>query len=122
MNPPVQLHTSMINSYHAHIYYSAESKSEAQALSASIEAKFDGAEFGRWHDRPVGPHPDWSHQISFGPQLFDQIIPFLALNRNGLVIFTHPNTGDPLRDHRDGAIWMGDIRPLDLEILKKFIN
>jgi aromatic ring-cleaving dioxygenase len=122
MTLPEQLPSTLITSYHAHIYYSAESKSKAQALSNSIEKIFDEAEFGRWHDRPVGPHPDWSHQISFGPELFDQIIPFLALNRNGLVIFTHPNTSDPLRDHRDGAIWMGDVRPLDLEILKKFIN
>ncbi len=119
MTLSAQLPTTLITSYHTHIYYNGESKSKAQALSRNIEKLFAEAEFGRWHDRPVGPHPDYSHQIAFPPHLFDQIIPFLALNRNGLVIFTHPNTDDPLRDHRDGAIWMGEVRPLDLETLKQ---
>jgi len=110
------LSTDLITGYHAHIYFDANSKSEAEALIAAMEAKFSDAEFGRWHDRPVGPHPDGSIQVAFGPDLFDQIIPYLALNRNNLVIFTHPNTDDALRDHRDGGIWMGAMRPLDLSI------
>jgi len=117
-----QLATSTITSYHAHIYYDAKSKSTAQALSRAIEKLFGAAEFGRWHDRPIGPHPDWSHQIAFNPELFGQIIPFLALNRNGLVILIHPNTDDQIGDHRDRAIWMGDIRPLDFDILEKFAS
>ena len=111
------LSIDLIKGYHAHIYYDAESKSKAQALSKAVENQFGEAVFGRWHDRPVGPHPDWSHQISFRPELFDKIIPYLALNRNGLVIFTHPNTDDVLRDHNDGAIWMGNIRPLNFDAL-----
>ncbi|MCP4185539.1 MAG: DOPA 4,5-dioxygenase family protein [Hyphomicrobiales bacterium] len=113
---------TLITGYHARIHYNAGSKSRAQALSSIIEEKFGEAEFGRWHDRPVGPHPDWVQQISFAPELFDQTIPFRVLNRNGLIIFTHPNTDDPPHDHRDGAIWMGDTRPLNLKTLKKFIK
>ena len=45
---------------------------------------------------------------------------FLALRRDGLTIFTHPNTGkdtaSELRDHRDHAIWMGAVRPLKLSL------
>ena len=106
----------LITSYHAHVYYDADSKPKAEALRAAMEAEFGQAEFGRWFDRPIGPHPDWSYQISFLPDMFDQIMPYLALNRNGLVIFSHPNTDDALRDHRDCGIWMGAVRPLDLSI------
>lgn len=105
-----------ISSYHAHVYFDADSKPKAEALRAAMEQEFTKAEFGRWHDRPVGPHADGSFQIAFAPDLFDKIIPYLALNRNDLVIFTHPNTDDGLRDHRDGGIWMGAVRPLDLSI------
>ncbi|MBX6476336.1 DOPA 4,5-dioxygenase family protein, partial [Pseudomonas syringae group genomosp. 3] len=42
---------------------------------------------------------------------------WLALNRDGLVVFLHPLTGDELRDHTDHAIWMGAVRPLDLSAL-----
>ncbi len=46
-----------------HVYYNAESKSKAQALSGSIKEKLSEAEFDRWHDRPIGPHPDWIGNI-----------------------------------------------------------
>jgi len=106
----------LITSYHAHVYYDADTKPKAQALRAAMETEFEQAEFGRWFDRPIGPHPDWSFQIAFEPELFGAIMPYLVLNRNGLVIFSHPNTDDALRDHRDGGIWMGAVRPLDLNI------
>ena len=110
------LSIDLIKDYHAHVYYDAGSKSRAEELRAAMEVEFKQAVFGRWFDRPVGPHPDWSFQIAFKPELFDTIMPYLALNRNGLVIFAHPNTDDALRDHRDSGIWMGAVRPLDLSI------
>jgi aromatic ring-cleaving dioxygenase len=111
------LSIELITAYRAHIYYDADIKAKAEELSGALECEFVGqAKFGRWHDKPVGPHPDWSRQIAFEPELFDKIMPFLALNRNGLVIFTHPNTDDFLRDHRDGGIWMGAVRSLDLSV------
>ncbi|MCF5427373.1 DOPA 4,5-dioxygenase family protein, partial [Pseudomonas syringae] len=42
---------------------------------------------------------------------------WLALNRDGLVVFLHPLTGNELRDHTDHAIWMGEVRLLDLSAL-----
>ncbi|MCP4071769.1 MAG: DOPA 4,5-dioxygenase family protein [Hyphomicrobiales bacterium] len=46
--------------------------------------------------------------------MFDQIFPYLALNRNGLVIFTRPNASNAQRDNRYCAIWMGNVKPIDL--------
>ncbi len=106
-----------ISGYHAHVYYDAETKAAAAELRAELEARFD-ARFGRWHDKPVGPHPRWSYQVAFGPELFAEIVPWLALNRRGLVIFLHPETGDELADHAEHAIWMGDKLPLDLTIFE----
>ena len=52
--------------------------------------------------------------------MFAAVTKFLALNRDGLTSFTHPNTGetatDELRDHRDHAVWMGEVRPLKLSL------
>ena len=61
------------------------------------------------------PHPCWSYQIAFAPALFGQIVPWLALNRGGLVVFVHPSTGDDLADHTDHAIWLGEQQELDLK-------
>jgi DOPA 4,5-dioxygenase len=107
----------IIESYHAHVYYDAETKPRAERLREAIGARF-AVELGRWHDRPVGPHPCWSYQVAFAPPVFAELVPWLALHRDGLVIFLHPNTGDPLADHRDYALWMGAKMELDLDALK----
>jgi len=35
----------------------------------------------------------------------------------GLTILVHPETGDEVADHRDHAMWMGKVLPLDLSTL-----
>jgi DOPA 4,5-dioxygenase len=116
-----------ITGYHAHVYYDAASKQTAATLRDALERTFvihmgdthmGDIRMGRWHDRPVGPHPCWSYQIAFAPALFGEIVPWLALNRAGLVVFVHPVTGNDLADHRDFALWMGERLDLDLEALK----
>lgn len=106
-----------IRGYHAHVYFDEATVAQATALCQQVANDF-GAEMGRVHERPVGPHPMWSCQLAFGPDAFDQIIPWLALNRGGLTIFTHPDTGDDLKDHRDHAIWMGSMPALNLAMFE----
>ncbi|MCE8007766.1 DOPA 4,5-dioxygenase family protein [Aestuariivita sp.] len=107
-----------IKGYHAHVYFDATSVDPARALCAAVRDRF-GAQMGRVHERPVGPHPMWSCQLAFEPEAFAQIIPWLALNRQGLTVFIHPDTGDDLKDHRDHAIWMGAMPALKLEMFDK---
>ena len=104
-----------IKGYHAHVYFDATTLAQARALCEQAAQLF-GLRMGRVHERPVGPHPDWSCQLAFGPELIGVVLPWLALNRNGLVVFMHPETGDDLRDHTEYAIWMGAIRPLNLSM------
>ena len=108
-----------IQDYHVHVYYNAESKPRAEALRAKLEAAFPEAEYGRWHDQPVGPHPEGSYQVKFGHDLFARIVPFVALEREGLTLLVHPNSGDHLADHQDNAIWMGSMPALKLSIFEK---
>ena len=108
-----------IRNFHAHIYYDSESKKFAEHLRSHLEDQFPDAVYGRWHDQPVGPHPDGSFQVEFPSELLQPIISYLAINRGSLVIFIHPNTGDTLADHRDYAIWMGEVRPLNLRSLEQ---
>ena len=110
-----ELKIDAITDYHAHVYYDAGSKDAAARVREAVEARFEVA-MGRWHDNPIGPHPMGSYQIAFPPGLFATLVPWLALNRDGLTVFVHPNTGDDLADHRDRAIWLGDSQTLDLSI------
>ncbi len=106
-----------IQGYHAHVYFDATSIARARALCEQAAALFPPVKMGRVHEKPVGPHPDWSCQLAFRPDLFPQVVPWLMLNREGLVVFVHPLTGNDLVDHRDRALWMGAVRPLDLSML-----
>jgi DOPA 4,5-dioxygenase len=112
------LNPSAIGSWHAHVYFDAPSREAARALRDTIEAEMAGRmEMGRFHERPVGPHPMWSYQLAFSPDDFPFVVSWLALNHAGLDVFIHPNTGDELRDHRDCALWLGKSYALNLAAL-----
>lgn len=50
---------------------------------------------GRWHDVPVGPHTQAMYQLLFDPGVFASLVPWLMLNRRGLDVLVHPDTGLP---------------------------
>jgi DOPA 4,5-dioxygenase len=112
------LHPSIIDSWHAHVYFDASSRDAAWALHEAINFELGGRmEMGRFHERPVGPHPMWSYQLAFPPASFSQVVGWLALNHGALDVFMHPNTSDELRDHRDSALWLGRSHTLNLAAL-----
>ena len=115
MNATLQ-DTPAIRSHHTHVYFNAETQAQARALCESAAARF-AVQMGHMHTQPVGPHPDGSCQLAFKAALFGEVIPWLAPHRAGSVVFVHPLTGQDLADHRDRAIWMGAVRPLDLSVL-----
>ena len=105
-----------VKSYHAHVYYDAQTKETAAYVRLGLEKRFN-AVFGRWHDKPVGPHPRWSYQVEFNAKLFNKLVPWLALNRRNLTIFVHPNTGEAIPDHTDHAMWLGPSVELNIDSL-----
>ena len=110
--------TTGITGWHAHVYYEpATTRAVAAALREAIAAGFPDAVLGRWHDLPVGPHPGAMYQVAFAPALFPTLAPFLALNRRGLTILLHPETGRQRADHTAHALWMGAVLPLDVSVL-----
>jgi aromatic ring-cleaving dioxygenase len=100
------------------IIFDASSREAARALRETIETELAGRmEMGRFHERPVGPHPMWSYQLAISSVSFPQVVSWLALNHGALDVFVHPNTGDELRDHRDCALWLGRSHVLNLAAL-----
>lgn len=104
---------SEIESYHAHVYFDAETVEAARELRADIEARFD-IQMGRFHERPVGPHPRFSYQVAFAADLFGELVPWLTLNRRGLNVFVHTETGNVLEDHTENVMWLGSSEELNL--------
>jgi aromatic ring-cleaving dioxygenase len=117
--PSTPLNPERITQYHAHIYYDpAHTRQRAALLREQLAQICPDARLGRWHDEPVGPHPQAMYQVAFRPERLATILPWLMLNRGGLTILVHPETGNDYADHSRHALWLGDILPLRLEVLK----
>ncbi len=111
------LDTSRIDEFHAHVYYDKETRRRAGRLREAISARFE-VEIGSWHDEPVGPHPPAMYLVTFGPDQFQHLVPWLMLIREGLSIPVHAKSDDSYRDHTDFAMWLGQALDLRLERVK----
>jgi aromatic ring-cleaving dioxygenase len=116
--PSNPIDPARITDYHIHVYYDPDTRDRAAQLRAWIEERFT-VRMGRWHDVPVGPHPTAMYQIQFETSLFPTLVPFIMMNRMGLTILLHPQSGRPRDDHTINATWMGAVLPLNTEVLRE---
>ena len=110
--PPIE-----ISGYHAHVYYDPATRPHAERLAETIGKEFP-VQFGGLHDGPVGPHPIANLQIIFTVAEFQNVVPWLMLNRKGLDVLIHPLTDDSVEDHSRDALWLGTPVPLKLAALR----
>ena len=106
---------AQIENFHAHIYFDPEELDRAQTLARAAQQRF-GLAVGHFHQRPVGPHPRGSVQMTVPADRFGEVATWLAVNRAGLTIFAHATTGHDLRDHSHNVVWFGPSEPLNLSI------
>ena len=106
-----------IINYHAHLYYDADTMDEAKELGARANKLF-GVQLGRFHEKPVGPHPVWSCQITVEPKDFGEVISWLLMNHGKVDLFVHANTGRDWEDHTDYVMWIGKSYQLNLDIFR----
>jgi len=65
------LDVTRIKGWHAHVYFDAVSRDDAWSFRDVVTARFGNTvEIGRFHERPVGPHPQWSFQIASSGSVF----------------------------------------------------
>ncbi|WP_366524932.1 DOPA 4,5-dioxygenase family protein [Acaryochloris sp. IP29b_bin.137] len=114
-SPMTKRPTNVYDRYHAHVYFDANSVEMASSICHQAGELF-GIQVGRVHQKLVGPHPRWSCQLSFSKSQFDQLIPWLEVNRDDLTVFVHALTGNDLEDHTIHASWLGDAVPLNLSV------
>lgn len=108
---------SLIKGFHVHVYFDESTLERAKTLCEEAGKQFN-VTVGRFHCKPIGPHPCWSCQLAFSRNEYADLMSWLALNRNGLTILIHPLTGNDLKDHTDYASWMGTPQTLNLDALK----
>ena len=110
--------TNVYEHYHAHVYFDEDTCGQAQRLCNGAGERF-GVQVGRFHKRPVGPHPYWSCQLTFDSKQFPGLIHWLNENRGDLDILVHGLSGDALEDHTTHASWLGNPARLNLEVFRR---
>ncbi len=108
---------SDIKGFHAHIYYDVDQLDDAKALADRARERFY-VTVGRFHEAPVGPHPRGSCQLGVPTDDFGAFAIWAALNRGGLTIFAHADTGEDLIDHSQYVVWFGESETLNLSIFE----
>ena len=106
-----------VRNFHAHIYFDRGEDELARGVAERARTAF-GAAVGSFHERPVGPHPRGSCQLTLSSEEFGRFATWASLNRGDLTIFAHANTGDDLADHTRHVVWFGPSETLKLSIFR----
>lgn len=104
--------------YHAHVYFDPATRPIAQRLRDAIVGQF-AVEPGGFSDEPRGPHPISQFNVIFQCDEFQNIVPWLMFNREGLDVLVHPLTEDMVEDHTSLALWLGTPVALKIDTLKR---
>ncbi len=109
-----------IKNYHFHLYYplTEDQIQKASAILGKLSEEKQDMPIGRIWERPVGPHPIGSCQVTVETSRFQEMMEWFLKNRNGLSLFIHPDTGNDLADHTEHVIWMGHEHPLKTDQFK----
>lgn len=106
--------------YHAHVYYTQETRGVAEALhSRLLNMTANRAPVllfvGQMRDRKVGPHPEPQFEVHFSKANLPRVLQIFETC--GLTVLIHPLTDDDLADHTTLAHWIGAPLVLDLTTL-----
>ena len=103
--------------YHAHIYWKNTEERE-KAMSVRTYLHDNGCALGRVWNIPIGPHPLPMYQVMYNSDNQSCIESYLT--DTGLNILLHEDIGtNHVRDHTEGARWIGPAQELDLDFLRQ---
>ena len=106
-----------VKGYHAHVYYDPATRPIAERLREAIGNRF-AVDLTTLSDGPRGPHPVPQFNAIFKVEQFQEVVPWLMLNREGLDVLVHPLTASSYDDHSRHALWLGTPVPLRLDVLR----
>jgi aromatic ring-cleaving dioxygenase len=107
--------------YHAHIYYTVETRRQAEAVRLRLGQLMASGEIpqllfiGQLKDHKAGPHPIPQFEFHYTKQALATIL--RLIEDSGLTALVHPLTDDDLADHTSLAHWIGTPIELDLTTL-----
>ena len=98
--------------YHAHVYFTADTREEAAAFRGRLTGMRELCFVGQLRDGKVGPHPISQFEFHFWHANLDAVM--ALVKASGFTALVHPLTDDDLADHTSLGVWIGE--PLDLDL------
>ena len=108
-----------IDGYHIHVYYDDMTRPRAETVVIALAEKF-ALERRPSTGSPNGPHPIPQYRLTLATAKFQDVVPWLMLNRDGLDILIHPLTDSSYDDHTKYALWIGNPVPLKTDGLRRY--
>ncbi len=109
---------TMIQTYHAHIYFSTDEMTLAAQVRESIIKHLPQLTYaGQLIPISIGPHPQPMFEIHIPASSINFAMATLNELREGLSVLIHPVQADELAAHTSGASWLGTQLKLKLEVL-----
>ncbi len=107
----------MINTYHAHIYFTLEQKALAAQVRQQIADAIPTLTYlGQLIPKCVGPHPKPMFEIHIPANQLEAAIRQINALRAGLDVLIHPVHDNHLAAHTKDAQWLGQPQTLNVAI------
>ncbi len=103
--------------FHVHIYFDAKDLELAYSLGeqAHLTNFFNNIKI---FEKPIGPHPKGMIEMHFIESSFATILNWVKLHRKEFSVLIHEDTGDDIKDHTDGILWLGKQLPIDFSFFE----
>jgi aromatic ring-cleaving dioxygenase len=109
----------MIQTYHAHIYFTVDELTLATQVRENIIKELPQLSYkGQLIPIPIGPHPKPMFEIHIPAADINYAMATIDALRQGLSVLIHPVQTDELDAHTDAARWLGTKLSLNLSVLK----
>lgn len=108
--------------FHSHIYFDASSRETAATLQQGMLRDLPKTvQVSRLVDRPIGPHPRPMFEADFPIADYPVVRDYLEAHRGSHDVLIHQVTEDEVWDHTEGAEWLGEPQPLNIDFLREYM-
>lgn len=104
--------------FHAHVYFDLNQIALATQVRDDIIRAIPELTYkGQLIPMPIGPHTKPMFELHIPAHVMATVKPRLETLREGLSVLIHPVQHDELDAHTNSAVWLGEVLPLNLDIL-----
>ncbi len=108
-----------MKNYHAHIYFRLEDLDLMEILFRLCQGKTEIFRPHKLYPNQVGPHALPMIELHFDSTTKIPVLKWLEENRGEASILVHEDSGDDVRDHTEGKIWLGSPLPIDFSFFER---